>query len=236
MRRLRGYREAMSASDSAPAVMWFRQDLRLADNPALAAACAGGRAVTALYVLDEEAEGDWPLGGASRWWLHHSLAALAEGLAARGGRLVLRRGPAQQVLAEVAAQTGASAVYWNRRYEPAAVARDTETKACLRGAGLGAESFNAALLFEPWTIRTGAGEPYRVFTPFWRACLQASPPPTPLPAPERIAAPGRAVDGERLEDWGLIPTAPDWAGGLRAAWTPGEDGAHARLRTFLQEG
>lgn len=224
----------MGSIDSAPAVVWFRQDLRLADNPALAAACQGDRPVTALYVLDEAGEGDWPLGGASRWWLHHSLAALDAALRERGGRLVLRRGEAASVLSEVARETRAGSVFWNRRYEPAAVARDTAVKAALQAEGVAARSFNAALLFEPWTIRTGAGEPYRVFTPFWRACLQAPAPPAPAAAPARIAAPAVEARSEVLADWRLTPGAPDWAGGLRAAWTPGEAAAQARLEAFLQ--
>ncbi|WP_374569734.1 deoxyribodipyrimidine photo-lyase [Phenylobacterium sp.] len=231
-----GYREAMSGRDSSPAIMWFRQDLRLADNPALLASAAGGRPVVCLYVLDEAGEGDWPAGGASRWWLHMSLAALAESLERLGQRLVLRRGPALAALREVVSETGAGAVVWNRRYEPAAATRDARVKAELKAAGVAAESFNAALLFEPWTIRTGGGGPYKVFTPFWRACLGAPAPPAPLAPPASIAAPPAWPAGEALDDWRLLPRAPDWAGGLRRAWTPGEAGAQARLQRFLSEG
>jgi deoxyribodipyrimidine photo-lyase len=236
MRPDRGYREAMSSADSsAPAIVWFRQDLRLADNPALAAACQGGRPVVPLFILDEAGEGDWPLGGASRWWLHQSLAALAADLDACGAPLVLRRGPAQEVLSQVIEETGAGAVFWNRRYEPAAIARDAAIKSELQAQRIEARSFNAGLLFEPWTIRTGAGEPYRVFTPFWRACRQAPPPDAPLPPPKALAPAPRAPQSEPLAGWGLTPTKPDWAGGLREAWTPGESGAQARLQAFLED-
>lgn len=221
----------MTDPDSSPAIVWFRQDLRLADNPALAAACARGGPVLCLYILDElEA---WPMGGASRWWLHQSLAALSADLRARGATLILRRGPAQSVLGALAAETAAGAVYWNRCYEPAAIARDTEVKTALKDQGLEVRSFNAALLFEPWEIRTKTGDFYKVFSAFWRACALAGAPAPPQPAPGAIRPPQALPQGDDLTDWGLTPVKPDWAGGLRAAWTPGEAGALERLDAFL---
>ncbi len=186
-------------------------------------------------MLDEAAMGDWRLGAASRWWLHHSLSSLAADLAARGVPLVLRRGAAEIALPALIAETGAGAVYWNRLYEPWAVRRDGEIKARLRAEGVKAESFNASLLFEPTAVRNGQGEPFRVFTPFWRACLARAAPEAPLPAPARLrAAPAPA--SERLEDWRLLPKKPDWAQGLREAWTPGESAAQAKLADFAAKG
>ncbi len=218
----------------APAVIvWFRQDLRLVDNPALQAAAATGRRVIALYVLDDAGAGAWPLGGASRWWLHHSLAALSAQLAGCGASLVLRRGQAGAVLDRLVAETGAETVYWNRCYEPAAIARDKSIKAALESRGVQTKRFNASLLFEPWTITTQGGQPFKVYTPFAKACHAAPEPEQPKPAPAKLVACEPAPASEALESWGLLPTRPDWAGGLRASWTPGEAGAAARLDRFL---
>lgn len=215
------------------ALVWLRDDLRLADNPALSAAAEHGP-VTALYLLDEVSPGVRPLGGATRWWLHHSLVALSEDLAKLGVQLVLRRGAAAEVIPALAAELGATGVFWNRRYALAEREIDSVLKAQLRETGLIVESFAANLLFEPWTIRTGSGTPYGVFTPFWRACQAAPIPRQPLPTPQLAAGP--AARSEALADWGLLPTSPDWAGGLREAWTPGEAGARARLTHFLEHG
>ena len=222
----------------APVIVWFRQDLRLSDNPALTAAAATGRPVIPLYILDRESAGPWAPGGASRWWLHHSLESLARSLAERGLRLVLRQGAAGPVIEQLIAETGARGVYWNRCYEPWAVRRDGAIEAALNAVGVAVRNFNAALLFEPGTVLSGSGAPYRVFTPFWRACLAADPPAPPLPEPAfgDAAASGRPVRSEPLDSWGLLPTAPDWAGGLRAAWQPGEATAQRLLQAFLANG
>ena len=156
-------------SNASPTLLWFRRDLRLADNPALTAAVRRGRPVVAVYILDDEDAGDWASGGASRWWLHHSLERLAESLRGRGSRLILRRGAAAAVLDRLISETGAEAVYWNRCYEPWATARDQAIKASLRLRGHEVRSFNASLLREPWEIASKVGGPYRVFTPFWKA-------------------------------------------------------------------
>ena len=137
----------------------------------------------------DETPGLRAAGAASRWWLDGSLAALAGALEAMGSRLILRRGTAADIVAEVAAETGAGMVVWSRAYDPATVARDTALKAGLKGRGIEAESFNGALLIEPWTLKTGGGTPYRVFTPFWRAARPAIGEPEPQPAPDRLAAP-----------------------------------------------
>lgn len=211
-----------------PTIVWLRDDLRLADNPALTAAAERGEPVVLVYVLDEVSPGIRPLGDASRWWLHHSLAALAESV---GGSLVLRRGAAEDVIPALVAETHAGAVYWNRRYS-ASREIDARLKLVLRAADLEVQSFAANLLHEPWTVTTGDGNPYRVFTPFWRACLERTV-RAPLPAPS-VRWGDAATDA--LADWTLLPTSPDWAAGLRESWTPGEVGAHARLELFLDEG
>ena len=218
-----------------PVLMWFRRDLRLADNPALDAAVASGRPVLPVYITDDEDAGDWTPGGAQRWWLHGSLAALEKSLTSLGSRLVLRRGPAEAALEALIRETGAEAVYWNRRYEPWAIQRDEQIKSGLKQRGVEARSFNAALLREPWEVATKTGGPYKVFTPFWKALRTAGAPPAPLPAPERIPAPGAFPESDALASWGLLPTAPDWAGGLRDTWQPGETAALARLRDFADD-
>ncbi|CAN7285465.1 DNA photolyase family protein [Phenylobacterium sp. LjRoot164] len=213
-------------------LLWFRGDLRLADNPALAVAIANGGRVVPVFILDDEDAGRWRAGGASRWWLHNSLTALAADLAMRGSRLILRRGPAEREIARLLAETGADSVVWNRRYEPWAVARDERLKATLKERGVAARSCNAGLLREPWEVMNGKGEPYRVFTPFWRALRAGLELPTPIEAPQQIAALDKWPASEAFADWSLSPSRPDWAGGLRETWTPGEAGAHERLDAF----
>ena len=226
-------------AQGGPALVWLRDDLRLADQPALAAAVASGAPVLCIYVFDEESPGIRPHGGASRWWLHHSLAALGESLAAIGGRLDILHGRAGEIVPAVARSAGATCAFWTRRYEAATIQIDTAVKATLVADGLRVESFNGQLLFEPWTLRTKMGDFYRVFTPFWRSCLALPDPGQPAPAPRQLMAadwPAKAPKRATLTSLGLLPTKPDWAGGLRAAWTPGEAGAKARLADFLDDG
>ncbi|SDQ29129.1 deoxyribodipyrimidine photo-lyase [Microbacterium sp. cf332] len=220
---------------SSPSIVWFRDDLRLADHPALRAALDRGEPVVGLYVLDEESEGIRPLGGAARWWLHHSLVSLADDLRERGSHLVLRRGPAASVVRSVVDDTGAGAVYWNRRYGGAERAIDTELKDGLRDDGIRVESFAANVLFEPWTVKTGSGTPFSVFTPFWNAARNLPAPREPLPRPREVPGLRSAPASDELDAWGLLPTRPDWAGGLRERWQPGETAARARLREFLDD-
>ncbi|WP_394253240.1 cryptochrome/photolyase family protein [Arthrobacter pityocampae] len=215
----------------AVTLVWFRDDLRISDNPALARAAEQGDDVVACYVLDDGSEGIRPLGAASRWWLHHSLAALAASLTELGIPLVLRRGAAAEVVPRLVEESSAGSVFWNRRYGLAERTVDAALKESLTDQGVEATSFQANLMYEPWEVTSGAGEAYKVFTPFWRACLTFRTPRTPLPAPVSLRGPQLASD--ELGDWGLLPTTPDWAQGLRETWTPGEAGAHARLDDFL---
>ncbi|GAB2845902.1 cryptochrome/photolyase family protein [Microbacterium insulae] len=219
----------------SPSIVWLRDDLRLADNPALRAALDRDEPVIALYVLDEESDGVRALGGAARWWLHHSLASLADRLAERGGSLVLRRGPAARVVREAVTDASAGAVFWNRRYGGAERRIDAGLKESLRADGVEVASFAASVLFEPWTVTTGSGSHFSVFSPFWRACLAAPPPRAPLPEPREVAGPKHPIASDDLGDWNLLPTRPDWAGGLRETWEPGEPAARGRLRDFFAD-
>jgi deoxyribodipyrimidine photo-lyase len=224
----------------SPALLWIRQDLRLSDQPALAAAIARGGAVLPVFVWAPEEEEPWSPGAASRWWLHHSLARLAADLEARGSQLVLRRAAPSGdgagslgMLRALLRETGAGAVYWNRRYEPAVVARDKAIKQALRESGIEAESFNAALLAEPWDVRNQSGRPFQVFTPFWKHVKASIDPPRPLPAPARVPAPATWPDSLPLEALGLLPRIR-WDAGLAASWEPGERGAARQLARFLE--
>ena len=214
-----------------PSLLWFRADLRLDDHPALHAALAGGGAVIPVFILDDEAAGSWAPGGAARWWLHHSLAALDAHLRARGSQLLLRRGRAETILAELACQTGARAVQASRATAPWARRQESRVQAALQAAGTALHLHDGTLLHDPATLRTGAGGPYVVYTPFSRAARQALIPGDPLPAPAKISSP--ALHGTALGALKLLPTRPDWASGLRAAWTPGAAGALQRLTDFL---
>jgi len=229
--------EAM-ASPVASSIVWLRDDLRLDDNPALSHAVELGLPLTVVYILDEESPGIRPLGGAARWWLHHSLTSLAAALAEAGSTLTLRRGPARRVIQDLIAETGAQHMLWNRRYGGPERSLDADIKAWAAENGIEAASFQANLLFEPWTITTGSGGPYKVFTPYWRACTASGEPRPPLDAPARLPSP--AVAGSKnhagsgtLADWSLLPVSPDWSSGLAATWEPGEAGAHSRLEDFL---
>ncbi|MFZ6992469.1 cryptochrome/photolyase family protein [Curtobacterium sp. RRHDQ66] len=213
-------------------IVWLRDDLRLADNPALRAGIDHGGHVTVVYVLDDESPGVRAIGAAARWWLHHSLAALDAELHDRGSRLVLRRGAAADTIDRLVGDTGAEAVYWNRRYGAAEREIDAGLKSSLTDRGIEAHSFAANLLWEPWTVLTGQGEPFKVFTPFWNAAQAMPEPRHPLPKPRDLPTPARAT-GDSLDDWDLLPTTPDWAGGLRDTWEPGEQVAARRLEHFV---
>jgi deoxyribodipyrimidine photo-lyase len=208
-------------------IMWFRQDLRLVDNPALVHAAKRGDVVP-VYI-DEEGTGVRPLGSAAKWWLHYSLEGLKKSL---GGLVILRGDPAG-LLPALVERVKATAVVWNRCYDPHGIRRDTVLKKLLLDQGVEAQSFNGSLLFEPWELKTGAGGPFKVFTPFWRACLrQAVVSPVVMPKFKCVIADG----GIGFENLALLPVWPDWAAGFGKHWTPGEAGARLRLAEFLDEG
>ena len=224
----------MTNLTQAPALVWFRQDLRLLDNPALAAAVERRAPIIPVYIWAPEEEGAWPPGGASKWWLARSLSSLSAELERRNSRLVVRRGPTAEALIRLVAETRASALYWNRRYEPAVATRDRDLTTRLHDSGLVAESFNGSLLFEPWTILNGSGQSYRVFSAFWRACMANNVDLPGIDAPERVIAPEIWPHSLELSDLELEPKV-DWATGFREVWQPGEAGAHRALRRFLRD-
>ena len=193
---------------------------------------AEGGEVIPVYILDDAAAGVWRPGGAARWWLHGSLASLQAGLGGLGLRLRLLAGDSAEQIDWLVAETNAAGVFWNRRYEPWAIAQDKTIKAGLERRGIRARSFNGSLGREPWEVQRAGGEPYRVFTPFWRAWVEHGALPAPLPAPGPV---GERVepDHEALAGLGLLPTAPDWAAGLRETWQPGEAAAWAELDGFV---
>jgi len=210
-----------------PILVWLRRDLRLADQPAFAAAVATGAPVIPVYVLDDDTARHRAMGGASRWWLHHSLAALAGDLQTRGSRLILRRGRSDQVLPELAEETGATDIHALAHVEP--WWRNAEAAV---GRKLRLHLHDGNYLAPPGSVLSGGGTPYRIYTPFWRALRDRMPPAHPAPAPEHIPAPAQWPASDDLADWGLLPHAPDWAAGFRTEWTPGEAGALDRLEAF----
>ncbi len=216
-------------------LLWLRQDLRLDDNQALAAALKCGGPIVPVYLWAPEDEDRWPPGGASRWWLHHSLHALSASLEERGSRLIVRRGPAAEALPALAEETGATAVHCTRRYEPAARATGHRLRAVLRHPRAELRVFGGGLLHEPWDVSTRAGGPFQVFTPFHRACLEQPHGSEPEPVPVRIPAPALWPTSLGLAELGLLPR-PDWAAGLAATWRPGEIGARLRLESFVRDG
>ena len=204
-------------------IVLFRNDLRVADNPALTWAAKHGD-VLPVFLYNPEL-----YGGAAKWWLHHSLARLCQKL----GRLLIAEGVALDTLRDVIAAFDIDAVAWNRRYEPEGIKEDTELKAALKDDGIEAQSFQGNLLYEPWQIRTGSGGPFKVFGPFWRACLKTESVPVPLAAPKVTCIQGERL---RLDDLNLLPQSPNWALAFETEWEPGEAGAHARLSAFFEDG
>ena len=214
-------------------IVWFARDLRLADNPALTAAIARGGSVLPLFILDDADAGQWRPGAASRWWLHQSLVALSTDLRDRGARLVCRSGRAEELLATLIAETSADAVYWSRRYEPWAVARDARIEASLNGQGINVRTFNASLLHDPGTLVNASGGPYRVFSAFCRALRASYRSVAPTPAPATIRGTSFDIASEELDAWRLEGDIALSRPAVRQTWIAGEASAHARLDEFL---
>ncbi|MEI7731485.1 MAG: deoxyribodipyrimidine photo-lyase [Verrucomicrobiota bacterium] len=227
-----GGQKELTPAVPKPAIVWFRQDLRLTDNPALQAAVQQGGPVIPVYIWASEEAAAWSPGSASKWWLHQSLGHLGQALAALGSRLIVRRGASLECLQSLIRQTGAAAVFWNRCYEPAMLARDRHIATALAGQGVKADGYPGALLFEPETLRNKSGKPFQVFTPFWRTCLALGEPPEPLPAPRQLTAPSHWPDSLSLSALALEPKN-NWPSGLRAAWQPGSANAEKAVQRFL---
>ena len=216
------------------ALVWFRNDLRLSDNPAFRAAVDSGLGVAAVYILDDGKP--FAPGGAARWWLHHSLNSLAADLKKRGVDLTLRRGDELDCIESVASDLGAAAVYWNRRYDRQSIETDKKAKEKFKSADIAVTSFSGTLLREPWEVRTQQDNWYKVYTPFWKALQKMGPVRTePLAAPRKVDRASHTVKSDKLEDWELRPTKPNWAAAFPDTWAPGADGAHERLSRFLEK-
>ncbi len=220
-------------SAQGPTIVWFRSDLRVADNAALLAASQNGHETICLYVLDDAADESTRYGEAQRWWLHHSLIALSNSLRDLGAQLVLRRGDPGSVIKQIIAETSARSVFWNRRYATSHIDRDSALKSALKQSGLDVRTYDGALLHEPTLLKTGSGGPYRVYSPFWRAFSAGPEPRDPAPAPVSIKAFSGSLQSDDIENWQLLPTNPNWATGIAEEWTPGEAGARQRLDEFL---
>ncbi|MCM2503025.1 DNA photolyase family protein [Aureimonas altamirensis] len=224
----------MAKEKVAPIVVWLRHDLRTDDNPALAHAAETGRPVIPLFILADENAPVRPYGSAHKWWLHHSLKSLSASFAELGSRLALRRGDAFAVLGDILSKSGATAVYLNRRYGPEATSVDGALEE--RFEGIDIQCFDAALLHDPDRIKTGSGGFYKVYTPFMKSVSAGlGELRHPIDAPSRLVAPEHFPVSESLDKWGLLPTAPNWAGGFEAEWTPGETHAQERLSHFCDE-
>ncbi|MFW5815673.1 MAG: cryptochrome/photolyase family protein [Wenzhouxiangella sp.] len=219
---------------ASTAIVWFRRDLRLADNAALDSARRAHERIVPVFVLDPAAEGDWAPGAASRWWLHHALVRLDERLSQRDSRLIVARGDTATELDRIRRVTGADAVYWNRLYEPAFVERDRRLKADLRAAGTKAISCAGSLLFEPWEMAKDDGTPYLVFTPFWRQMQKRWSAPAAFAEPRVLAPPARWPASSAIEDLDLLPET-DWAGAFSERWEPGELAGRRRLDAFVDD-
>lgn len=214
------------------AILWFRKDLRTDDNPALLAAVQSGYAVLPLYIDDIVEQENWPLGAASRWWLHHSLHRLDRQLQERGSRLLLCKGSLDEVFNDLCCKHDVAAVYWNRRYESAVIQRDATLKAAFKNQGIDARSFNGSLIFEPWEVATGNGNPYRVFTPFSKAVAKLSISDL-QGSPAKIPNPANFPKSLNLAELKLLPEI-SWDTGLYSRWHPEDWSAQIELERFIE--
>ncbi len=222
-------------TNTPPVIVWFRQDLRLGDNPALSAAAKTGSPVLPVYIWDTDAAGEWAMGGAARVWLHGSLQALDAQLASVSSKLLLQAGKTAEILLQLAQDTGARQIHCNARYEPWALSQEQQVKSVLAEAGVTlSRHTGGTLLWEPESVATQQGKPYQVFTPYFNRCLSLLPEIHPLPAPVQLIAPAQWPDALTVEALRLLPTIP-WDAEMRALWKPGEVAAMQRVQTFLQE-
>ncbi len=218
---------------NAPVIIWFRQDLRIHDNPALKFAVDSGKHIVAIYIHDEISPNIRPMGAAQKWWLHNSLNSHANELLKLGCKLILRSGASADVIQNIKNETGAEAICWNRRYGDGEQSVDADIKKMFKSEGMEAKSFAGHLMHEPSLVRTGSDKPYRVYTPFWKKFCQMGPPRKPYGAPNTIKDYGNDLSSENLEDWKFLPTKPDWAGAISELWTPGEPTAIKRAEAYM---
>lgn len=218
-------------SNKHPIIVWFRQDLRLTDNLALHHATKTNAPIILLYIHDNEAAGEWALGAASQWWLHHSLASLADSLKQFKAKLVLRQGSTLEVLDEIITQTSAQGVYFSRHYEPYQAQLESTINNKFKH-NIEIKRFKGNLLVEPEIVLNKSMEPFKVFTPFYKAAMQTLQVTAPLPAPDQIQCYEPALDSDQLEQWQLLPNETYWGGEFKKNWVPGEEGAQINLDAF----
>ena len=216
----------------SPLIYWFRQDLTIKDNPTLTAAAQTGRPIICVYILDQNQNNHWPNGAATLWWLHHSLFRLSESLKALNIKLILRKGSVIEELDNIVQSTGAESLYFTRHYEPYNSDLESQINQHLSDQ-IEVKRFRGYLLYEPEAIRTGKDEPYKVFTPFYRCFLKTSTPGAPVRTPKNLISYKKRIASDRLNDWKLLPKAPNWAKGFNEYWVPGELGAHENLKDFI---
>ncbi|MEP3524227.1 MAG: deoxyribodipyrimidine photo-lyase [Hyphomicrobiales bacterium] len=226
----------MTPSDnSAPCLFWFREDLRLKDNPALHAAIENGQPLICLFIYDEKSEAPWAAGGARKWWLHHSLNSLKSDIEALGSRLTLLAGSQEDFIPDIVEKTGATHVYWTRRYSPSQIEIDKRIKATLEAKDISVTSMNGRLLHEPWHFKTGSGQSYRVFTPLWKAMKARGTVREAIKSADSMTCAKHSLQSLELEELDLLPTSPNWAEDFSSQWQPGEAGAQQRLARFITD-
>lgn len=214
-------------------IVWFRNDLRVLDHPALKNASELSDSIIPVFIYSPDCEGDWTFGGASKWWLHHSLVSLEGELKNVGLPLIIKSGESMEILEELIKETEAEGVFYNRRYEPAVIKRDTEIKKKLSEKIEVVESYNGSLLFEPWEIQTKQDTPYKVYTPFWKTMIAKPKIPQPISMPSKYSAPKSLPDSLSIDELDLLPTR-DWSDEFPSYWTPGSSGAKKQLKWFLK--
>ncbi len=213
-------------------IHWFRQDLRLQENPSLNFLLNNSESIILLYIVDTSQKNEWGMGAASKWWLHHSLNKLNDDLISKGSNLIVRRGDPLKILEEISKENDISLISWNRTYEPYSIDRDTKIKSNLKKLNITCESFNSSLLMEPWEYQNKSGKPYKVFTPFWNNLQKILHPKAPLKKIIQIKTPG-TIYSLKIEDLNLLPKIK-WDKDFYSQWEPGELGAQNNLTHFLK--
>ena len=220
---------------SYASIVWFRKDLRLEDNPSLMAARDHGGPVVPLYIWDSDASEEWAMGSASKWWLHQSLKSLDKALTTLGSHLTICQGTYLEILENIVREIGATAVFWNRDYEPSFRIKEQKIIKRLKELNITVQTFNGSWLFDPDSLMNKSGKAYQVFTPFWTHCLSGEKPKKPLSSPIRFPEPINIPTSIPIQQLELEPKI-DWTAGFRATWTPGEKGAKQQFMYFMKEG